>query len=144
MSRLYLKDLINFNFNCEKNIIKNSFPFEIGSDYMERIQIQEGLLFLKTDFNIKKPIFLEAKKQNERKFVITICTKGNSTYTNNNDKKTLPFKEGFTTISLFENTEGFREFKDKQITQIRLILNESFLKRNFQETLVEKFATIRF
>jgi AraC-like DNA-binding protein len=139
MSRLYLKDLINFNFNCEKNIIKNSFPFEIGSDYMERIQIQEGLLFLKTDFNIKKPIFLEAKKQNERKFVITICTKGNSTYTNNNDKKTLPFKEGFTTISLFENTEGFREFKDKQITQIRLILNESFLKRNFQETLVEKY-----
>lgn len=139
MSRLYLKDLINFNFNCEKNIIKNSFPFEIGSDYMERIQIQEGLLFLKTDFNIKKPIFLEAKKQNEKKFVITICTKGNSTYTNNNDKKTLPFKEGFTTISLFENTEGFREFKDKQISQIRLILNESFLKRNFQETLVEKY-----
>ena len=137
MSRLYLKDLINFN--CEKNIIKNSFPFEIGTDYMERIQIQEGVLFLKTDFNIKKPIFLEAKKQNERKFVITICTKGNSTYTNNNDKKTLPFKEGFTTISLFENTEGFREFKDKQITQIRLILNESFLKRNFQETLVEKY-----
>jgi AraC family transcriptional regulator, transcriptional activator of the genes for pyochelin and ferripyochelin receptors len=34
MSRLYLKDLINFDFNCEKNIIKNSFPFEIGSDYM--------------------------------------------------------------------------------------------------------------
>lgn len=139
MSRLYLKDLINFNFNCEKNIIKNSFPFEIGTDYMEKIQIQEGVLFLKTDFNIKKPIFLEAKKQNEKKFVITICTKGNSTYINNNDKKTLPFKEGFTTISLFENTEGFREFKDKQISQSRLILNESFLKRNFQETLVEKY-----
>ncbi|MFY9074572.1 AraC family transcriptional regulator [Malaciobacter mytili] len=139
MSRLYLKDLINSNFNCENNIIKNSFPSEIGVDYMEKIYLQEGLLFLKTDYNIKNPIFLEAKKQNERKFVITICTKGNSTYTNNYDKKTLPFKEGFTTISLFKNTEGFREFKDKQISQIRLILNENFLKRNFQKSLVEKF-----
>lgn len=138
MSRLYLKDLINFNFNCEENIIQNSFPLEIGTDYMEKIHIQDGLLFLKTDYNIEKPIFLEAK-QNERKLVITISIKGNATYINNNDKKIIPFKEGFTTISLFEDTEGFREFKDKQIKQIRLILNESFLKRNFKESLVEKY-----
>lgn len=138
MSRLYLKDLINFNFNCEENIIQNSFPLEIGTDYMEKIHIQDGLLFLKTDYNIEKPIFLEAK-QNERKLVITISIKGNATYINNNDKKIIPFKEGFTTISLFEDTEGFREFNDKQIKQIRLILNESFLKRNFKESLVEKY-----
>lgn len=138
MSRLYLKDLINFNFNCEENIIQNSFPLEIGTDYMEKIHIQDGLLFLKTDYNIEKPIFLEAK-QNERKLVITISIKGNATYINNNDKKIIPFKEGFTTISLFEDTEGFREFNDKQIKQICLILNESFLKRNFKESLVEKY-----
>lgn len=105
---------------------------------MEKIHIQDGLLFLKTDYNIEKPIFLEAK-QNERKLVITISIKGNATYINNNDKKIIPFKEGFTTISLFEDTEGFREFNDKQIKQIRLILNESFLKRNFKESLVEKY-----
>lgn len=139
MSRLYLKDLISFNFNCKKNVIQNSFPLEIGTDYMEKIYIQDGFLLLKTDFYIKNPIFLEAKKQNERKFVITICIKGNSIYTNNNDRKIIPFKEGFTTICLFQNTEGFREFKDKEIKQIRIILNESFLKRNFQETLVEKY-----
>ncbi|WP_041654629.1 AraC family transcriptional regulator [Arcobacter sp. L] len=137
MSRMYLKDLINSN--CEKDIIKNSFPVEIGTNYMERIQVQEGVLFLKTDFNIKKPIVLEAIKQNERKLVITISIKGNTTYINNSDKKIILFNEGFTTISLFENTEGFREFKDKQINQVRLILSENFLKRNFQISLVEKY-----
>ncbi|MCT7618327.1 AraC family transcriptional regulator [Aliarcobacter butzleri] len=138
MTKYYLKDLISSNLNSKKNIIKNSFPLEIGTDYMEKIYIQDGFLFSKTNYNIEKPIFLEAK-QEERKFVITISLKGNTTYINSGDKKIIPFKEGFTTISLFENTQGFREFKDKQINQIRLILTESFLRRNFQKSLVEKY-----
>lgn len=138
MNKYYLKDLISSNLNSNKNIIKNSFPLEIGTDYMEKIHIQDGFLFSKTNYNIEKPIFLEAK-QEEKKFVITISLKGNSSYINNNDKKIIPFKEGFTTISLFENTQGFREFKDKQIDQVRLILSESFLIRNFQKSLVEKY-----
>ncbi len=138
MTKYYLKDLISSNLNSKKNIIKNSFPLEIGTDYMEKIYIQDGFLFSKTNYNIEKPIFLEAK-QEERKFVITISLKGNTTYINTGDKKIIPFKEGFTTISLFENTQGFREFKDKQINQIRLILSESFLRRNFQKSLVEKY-----
>lgn len=138
MTKYYLKDLISSNLNSKKNIIKNSFPLEIGTDYMEKIYIQDGFLFSKTNYNIEKPIFLEAK-QEERKFVITISLKGNTTYINSGDKKIIPFKEGFTTISMFENTQGFREFKDKQINQIRLILSESFLRRNFQKSLVEKY-----
>ena len=138
MTKYYLKDLISSNLNSKKNIIKNSFPLEIGTDYMEKIYIQDGFLFSKTNYNIEKPIFLEAK-QEERKFVITISLKGNTTYINSQDKKIIPFKEGFTTISMFENTQGFREFKDKQINQIRLILSESFLRRNFQKSLVEKY-----
>lgn len=138
MTKYYLKDLISSNLNSKKNIIKNSFPLEIGTDYMEKIYVQDGFLFSKTNYNIEKPIFLEAK-QEERKFVITISLKGNTTYINSGDKKIIPFKEGFTTISLFENTQGFREFKDKQINQIRLILSESFLRRNFQKSLVEKY-----
>ncbi|MFY9070728.1 AraC family transcriptional regulator [Aliarcobacter butzleri] len=138
MTKYYLKDLISSNLNSKKNIIKNSFPLDIGTDYMEKIYIQDGFLFSKTNYNIEKPIFLEAK-QEERKFVITISLKGNTTYINSGDKKIIPFKEGFTTISLFENTQGFREFKDKQINQIRLILSESFLRRNFQKSLVEKY-----
>lgn len=138
MTKYYLKDLISSNLNSKKDIIKNSFPLEIGTDYMEKIYIQDGFLFSKTNYNIEKPIFLEAK-QEERKFVITISLKGNTTYINSDDKKIIPFKEGFTTISMFENTQGFREFKDKQINQIRLILSESFLRRNFQKSLVEKY-----
>lgn len=139
MTKFYLKDLITSNLNSEENIIKDSFPCDIGNDYMEKIYIQDGLIFSKTDYNLLKPIYLEAQKQDEKKFVITISLKGNTTYINSYDKKIIPFKEGFTTISLFENTYGFREFKDKKINQVRLILSESFLRRNFQKSLVEKY-----
>lgn len=138
MSKVYFKDSISSNYNCEKDVVKNSLPNKIGTDYMERIHIQEGILLIQTNYNLLKPIFFEAE-QNERKFVITISLKGNTTYTNSIDKKIIPFKEGFTTISLFQNTHGVRELKDRQINQVRLVLSESFLKRNFQISLVEKY-----
>ncbi|RBQ29115.1 helix-turn-helix domain-containing protein [Aliarcobacter vitoriensis] len=137
MTKFYLKDLITSNLNSEKNIIKNSFPIEVGSDYMEKTHIQDGLIFSKTNYKLEKEIFLEAK-QKERKFVITISLNGNTNYINS-DKKIIPFKEGFTTISLFEGTQGFREFKDRYINQVRLILSEEFLLRNFKKSLVEKY-----
>ncbi|WP_418187212.1 helix-turn-helix domain-containing protein [Aliarcobacter lanthieri] len=138
MTKFYLKDLISLNMHSKQNIIKNSLPSTIGRDYMEKVHIQDGLLFSKIDYNLIKPIYLEAQKQNERKFVITISLRGNTNYINI-DKKIIPFKEGFTTICLFEDTQGFREFKDKQINQVRLILSEDFLLRNFQKSLVEKY-----
>lgn len=61
MTKYYLKDLISSNLNSKKNIIKNSFPLEIGTDYMEKIYIQDGFLFSKTNYNIEKPIFFRSK-----------------------------------------------------------------------------------
>jgi len=137
MNKLYLKDLINLNLNSKEYTIKNSFPIEAGSDYMEKFYIQDGFIFAQTKYKLEKEIFLEAQ-QKERRFVITICLKGNTNYINS-DKKIVPFKEGFSTICLFENIQGFREFKDKEINQARLILSESFLVRNLKKSLVEKY-----
>jgi len=137
MVKLYLKDLININLNSEKNIIRNSFPIQLGNDYMEKVYIQDGLLFTQVQYKLKKEVFLQAE-QKERRFVISICLKGNTNYINS-DKKIIPFKEGFTTICLFEDVKGFRELKDKEINQIRLILNENFLIRNLKKSLIEKY-----
>lgn len=139
MSRFLLKDLISLNLKSKENIIENSFPKEVGSDYMEKIYIQDRLIFLKTNCILNKPIYLEAKKQDKKKLVITICLKGSSSFVNKDDKQTIYFKEGFTTICFFENTCGFREFKDKNINQIRLILSEDFLLQNFKKSLVERY-----
>lgn len=114
------------------------FPSDVGSNITNEINIQDGFLLLKTDYKLQKPIQIEAK-QNSKKFVITMSLKGSSTYTNASDNKTVPFKEGFTTISLFEKTQGFREFHDKEIQQIRLILDEDFLQRNLKESLLQKY-----
>lgn len=138
MCKLHLKDLLRDSFISKQNIIKGTFPKKIGTDYMEKITIQDGFLLLKTNYTFKQPTQIEAK-QNDTKFVIAITLKGNSTYTNISDKKTVPFKEGFTTISLFENIQGYREFEDKEIEQIRLILDEDFLERNLKKSLLEKY-----
>jgi len=138
MCKLHLKDLLRDSFISKKNIVKDTFPKKIGTDYMEKITIQDGFLVMKTNYIFNQTTQIEAK-QNNTKFVIAISLKGNSTYTNISDKKTVPFKEGYTTISLFENTEGYREFEDKEIEQIRLILDEDFLQRNLKKSLLEKY-----
>ncbi len=138
MCKLHLKDLLQECFISKQNIIKNRFPKNIGKDYMEKVNIQDGFLLLKTNYTFNQPTQIESR-QNKTKFVIAMSLKGNSTYTNENDKKIVPFKEGFTTISLFEKTQGYREFKDKEIEQIRLILDEDFLQRNLKKSLLEKY-----
>jgi len=138
MCKFHLKDLLRDSFISEKNIIQGCFPKEVGDDYMEKIHIQDGFLLLKTKYTFHQSTQIEAK-QNDTKFVIAISLEGNSTYTNTKDNKTVPFKEGYTTISLFENTQGYREFEDKSIEQIRLILDEDFLQRNLKKSLLEKY-----
>lgn len=137
MCQLQLNDLIKLNFNSKDNIIKNSFPREVGTDYMENIKIQDDFFLLKTIYNFKQATTIKAT-QSEKKFVITISLKGNTLY-KNIDKQKIYFKEGFTTISLFDKTEGIREFQTNEINQIRLILNESFLQRNLNSSVIEKY-----
>jgi len=137
MCQLKLNDLIKFNYESTSNIIKNTFPSEIGKDYMENIKIQEDFHLLKTQYFFNQATQIEAK-QNDKKFVITICQKGNTSYINN-DNQRINFKEGFTSISLFNQTEGFREFEDKEVKQVRLILSESFIERNLNESLSVKY-----
>lgn len=138
MCKFHLKDILKDSFISKQNIIKNSFPKEIGTDYMEKIPIQEGFFIIRTIYNFNQSTQIEAK-QHDTKFVIAISLKGNSTYTNITDKKTVPFKEGYTTMSLFENTKGYREFSGKEIDQIRIILDEDFLGRNLKHSLLEKY-----
>ncbi|RXJ57650.1 helix-turn-helix domain-containing protein [Candidatus Marinarcus aquaticus] len=139
MCKVQLKDLLLPTFNSNKNIIKNSFPKEIGNDYMEKIDIQEGFIFLKTKYNFKRPTLMEAK-QSERKLVITISLKGNVLYKSMDCSQKLNFQEGFTTISLLNSEiEGLREFQDHKIDQVRIILDENFLKRNLKENILEKY-----
>lgn len=139
MCKLQLKDILKSSFISKKNIIKDSFSKKIGRDYMEKITVQQGFMLVKTNYIFHQPTQIEANLNNATTFVITIALKGNSRFINSNDKITLPFKEGYTTVSLFENTKGYREFDDKETEQVRLILDESFLQKNLKKSLLEKY-----
>ena len=140
MCKLNLKDLLIHNLHAKENIIKNTFPKEIGRDYMEKIKVQDGLLFLKTSFDFNTPTQIETK-QDQKKLVISFGIEGNSTYKSIDDKQNIKFNEGFTTISLFDKTEGVREFQNKKVNQMRLILDKDFLERNFEKTILERYYT---
>ncbi|MCV6606673.1 MAG: AraC family transcriptional regulator [Campylobacterales bacterium] len=140
MCKIKVNNNLKARFDSNDSVVKDSFPKDIGSDYMEKITIQNGFYLLKTDYNLKEPIVTEANTQNEKKFVITISQKGKTNYINK-EKQKIEFKEGFTTISLFDKTEGIREFETKEVKQVRLILGEDFLQRNLKESLLEKYAS---
>ncbi|MBN1838667.1 MAG: helix-turn-helix transcriptional regulator [Campylobacterales bacterium] len=139
MQYLSLNNIINFNLDSQRSaIIQNSFPKEIGVDYMEHVCLQEDLFFMKTDYRFLQKTRIESK-QNERKFVITFSLKGKGSYTNRDDAQVIPFQEGFTTISLLDETEGFRDFHTKELSQVRIILRENFLTRHLKESVQEKY-----
>jgi len=137
MCKLHLGDIINNNFESKKNIIKNTFPKELGNDYMENIKIQDDFNLVRTNYLLNTPIQIEAK-QTQKKFVITICQKGNTKFKDDNGQA-IDFKEGFTTICFYNKTQGVRQIQDKQIIQTRLVIDEDFLQRNLKESLIEKY-----
>ena len=139
MCKLNLEDLLLDNISSNEKILVNTFPKDIGKDYMEKLHIQEGLLLLKINFEFLKPTQIKTN-QNEKKFVITFALKGNSNYKSSSKNETIEFKEGFTTISLFDGSKGIREFCSTKVEQIRLIVNEDFLQKNFEHTILNKYG----
>ncbi len=142
MHYLSLKDMMKVDFDAQNTIVQNSFPKEIGTDYMEHICLQEDLFVMKTDYRFLQKTRMESK-QNERKFVITFSLKGKGSYTNRDDAQVIPFQEGFTTISLLDQTEGFRDFHTKELSQVRIILRENFLTRHLHESMQERYLDTR-
>lgn len=138
MCKLYLQDLEQLRFgNLKEDIMKNTLPSKVGMDTTHNIKIQDDLYFLKTNYKFYQETQIESK-QAGKSFVIALALKGNSTY-ENLDKEKVKFKQGYTTISSFNKTEGFRHYEDKDVQHVRLILKEEFLKRNLTNELLEKY-----
>lgn len=140
MCRVALKDLVIPKFNnTDGVIIKNTLPDEVGSDYTQSVKIHDDFYFLKSYYDFQKSTQLETK-QLDKKIIITHSITGNSSY-KNLDQKSIRFQEGFTTVTSFNQSEGFREYENNNVLQIRLIFKENFLKRNLTEELQEIYLT---
>lgn len=138
MQNVQLEDTQVADFIAQKRILQNTLPKEIGKNYVEKIQLQEGFCLLKTFYELKTPIKVDTE-QNKKKFVITVALEGNASYTNK-DNTIINFKEGFTTISLLDNTQGYRQLHDTKIRQIRFILDENFLQKNLKSSLMQRYS----
>ncbi len=138
MSKIRLNDLNKQAFTNHKDgIIKNTLPSEIGRDLTQSIKLQDDFYLIKSDYTFKTDTQIQSE-QKEEKLIITLSLKGNSSYKNLDNKK-INFKEGYTTVAFLKKSMGFREYEDNEVSQIRLILKEDFLKRNFSPKLLEKY-----
>jgi len=138
MHKLSLEDLLLPKFSdCTEEVIKDTLPKNIGSDYMQSIKLQDDFYFIKSSYNIKSPIQIKTK-QNIKRLIITMGLKGSSSFTDL-DNNIIDFKENHTTITSVIKSEGFREYKDKDVQQARLVLKDDFLKRNLSNEFQEKY-----
>lgn len=135
MSTSLLNDLIP---PASLNQEKNTFSSKIDKNSTQKIKLQDDFFLLKSDYTFKINTQIQTK-QSETKLIITFSIKGNSLYENLN-KQIINFKEGYTTVALVKNSIGFREYKNIEVKQIRLILKEDFIKRNFSEELLERYT----
>ncbi len=120
------------------DIVSNSLPDNKGKVFSEKIDISDGFSLIKTNFRINKPYQISSC-QNLKKMVVTISLNGKGVY-KNHDGTNINFEKGYTTITSFDKTEGVTFVEASEFDQIRLILHEEFLKRNFSDRLLEKYG----
>lgn len=118
-------------------ISKNSSEY-IGDDNFEKIEICDGFCMIRTNFKFNKP-FEVFSSQNTRKMVVTMGLAADATY-KNHDGKSIEFKQNYATITSFDKTDGVTFCQSDELCQLRFVLDESFLRRNFGEKRLYEYG----
>jgi hypothetical protein len=71
MQNVQLEDTKLADFITQKRILQNTLPKEIGNNYIEKIQLQEGFCLLKTFYELKKPVQVDAE-QNKKNLLLPL------------------------------------------------------------------------
>jgi len=132
MDKNPIKEIIKHH-NYPKKII---IPQNMGKGEIENIKIQNGFHIFKANYKLNKPMKMETFPS-EKKLIIAISRKGNTRFSNI-DGENIDCKEGFTSISKYINAQGYNNISDKETQQIRVVLDEEFLKNNLKESFIEK------
>lgn len=114
-------------------------PEHLGKGTNAICQIDDGLMVADTHYQFERDVAEECDfARKDRSLTMTIALTGVSS-TVNRYGQSFDFVEGHSTLAAFSDIRGIRQFSaQKELRQIRLVAEESFLQRYQLEGLLER------
>ena len=126
--------LNNAELPLQKQSETNNFiqylPDEVGEGYTLIVPLHEDFSFIDTNYLLNKNLAIISKiDDQEPRLVVTIALKGQSSFMGYQNQ-TIFFKEGYTTITIFNSSYGERQYQaNKQIRQLRFSVKKSWIDK---------------
>jgi len=110
------------------------------SGYSDIFRLESDLSYIETRYKPVKHLSVLSKiNSQEPRLVITLGLKGQSRFVSN-DNKEIIFKEGYTSITVFDSISGERQFQSEQeILQLRFSMGKRWLDKYFGEKNSKRF-----
>ncbi|CAD6877205.1 hypothetical protein [Methylomonas albis] len=120
-------------------LLKQSLPDNLGKGYSAIFQLDPDLSYIETHFQPNQDLaILTRVDQQEPRLVVTLGMQGQSRFVDMQGREIL-FKEGFTSISLFNASIGERQYQaNNAMSQVRFSMSKAWLNRYLGENATER------
>lgn len=132
-------DLLS-QFLPDDNCQLQHLPEKLGLGRSAIFKLDRDLSYIETRYAPLQDLAIMSRMDaSEPRMVVTLGLKGHSRFTDNRGGGVV-FKEGYTSITTFNASEGSRQYQaNKTVTQLRFSMNKSWLDRYFGENKLAEF-----
>lgn len=126
-------DLLTLRLPMDEGLHQR-LPEKLGLGHSKIFRLEHDLSYIQTHFSPHRDLaILSRVDHQEPRMVVTLGLQGASRFVPNRGG-TIEFREGYTSITTFNGSEGSRQYRGNQsVTQLRLTMSKSWLERNFGE-----------
>lgn len=123
----------------EDNCQHHRLPEKLGLGHTNIFKLDRDLSYIETQYSPCNDLAVLSRiDHQEPRMVVTLGLKGSSRFATHQGGAVV-FKEGFTSITTFNSSEGARQYHgNKPVSQLRFSVSQSWLNRSFGE---HKFAS---
>lgn len=123
---------LSADFSAEDNCALSRLPDNLGQGTSSVYALAPALNYIETRFQPSRDLAVWARTDvAEPRMVVTLALQGQSRYTPNQGES-IVFREGYTSVTIFNSSEGVREYAaDQVVTQLRFAVNMTWLAQTF-------------
>ncbi|QPK62988.1 helix-turn-helix transcriptional regulator [Methylomonas sp. LL1] len=125
-------DELPAEFLPDDGCLSHGLPVTLGHGQSKIFKLDRDLSYIETQYSPKRNLAVLSRMDTQQpRMVVTLGLKGRSRFATNQHDGVV-FKQGYTTITTFNSSDGYREYEgDQPVTQLRFSMNQDWLERHF-------------
>lgn len=119
---------------CHADGQSQTLPVNLGSGQSTTLPLDADLSYIESDYRPSCDLaILTQMPQHQPRLVVTLGMQGQSCFVDHQGRQ-IPFKEGFTSITVFNGSSGERHYQaDEMTSQLRFSVSQAWLQRYIGE-----------